>query len=231
MSKEKISIQDIINWCDKMVAEGRTPIIKWEGGNDSGWVYMEDEDGARMEEPEAEALIDRMYDELDYGSWAGDFSSNGEAMYDPATKSFEGTDYYSETERDAAESFIRIAIPAFIPFDRLEIETEGQENIEVSCALDVHNTFVHPNTEAVMNKLTEQLKADMEDAVDKYFKKDHLSWDVFSDYYSHYVIDRNDFKREGDELVHILENVEFNRNNTVENLKLIDLKELLENEH
>ena len=120
MSKKTFSIQQIIDWCDKMTAEDKRPILKWEGGGDSGWVYMEDEDGERLDDvPEAEWLVDKMYDELDYGSWAGEFSANGAAEYSVESKCFEGTDYYSEEQNSSCPSNIRIEIPAFIPFDRL----------------------------------------------------------------------------------------------------------------
>ena len=54
-----------------------------------------------------------MDNELDYGSWAGDFSANGEAVYDSKEKAFVGTDYYSETESVP----VKVSIPINIPKD------------------------------------------------------------------------------------------------------------------
>lgn len=230
MSKKDFTIQQIIDWCDKMTAEGKRPILKWEGGGDSGWVYMEDEDGERLDDvPEAEWLVDKMYDELDYGSWAGEFSANGEAEYSVESKCFEGTDYYSEEQNSSCPSNIRIEIPAFIPFDRLEIETEDEE-IGVSCALSLDNGYVHPASHDVMTSLEEQLKEDISAAVDEHYKSDSEDPDEFNNFYNHYVIDRNEFKREGDMMVHILKEVGFNVHQTEEKGIRIDLKELLENE-
>jgi len=226
MSEKTFSIQQIIDWCDKMTAEDKRPILKWEGGGDSGWVYMEDEEGNRYDDQkEAEHLVNEMYDTLDYGSWAGEFSANGEAMYNAETKCFEGTDYYSEEERESCDANIRIEIPAFIPFDRLEIETEGEENVSVNCALALDNGYVHPASHDVMTALEKQLSEEISSAIDTYEGPDE-----FSSAYSHYVIDRNDFKREGDMMVYNLKDVEFSVHNTVDKDIMIDLKELLENE-
>lgn len=228
MSKKDFTIQQIIDWCDKMTAEDKRPILKWEGGGDSGWVFMEDEDGERLDsELQADWLVDKMYDELDYGSWAGEFSANGEAEYNPETKCFEGTDYYSEEDRTSCAANIRIEIPAFIPFDTLEIETED-EDLHVSCALAIHNGYVHPASHEVMTSLEEQLKEEISAAVDKHYNGD--MYDDFSNYYNHYVIDRNEFKREGDMMVYVIKEVSFNVHNTQEKDISIDLKELLENE-
>lgn len=224
----KISIQQIIDWCDEMAARGRNPIIKWEGGNDSGWARMEDEDGNSLDCPEADALIDRMYDELDYGSWAGDFDASGEAPYNTKTKSFEGTDYYSETDNESCGANIRIEIPAFIPFDRLVIDTED-EGPSVSCELQLDNGYVHPASHDVLTNLEKQLGEEIGLAVDKYYDESSDAKD-FAGYDANYTIDRNEFKREDDMLVHVLTNADFQVHNTTENDKCIDLKELLENE-
>jgi hypothetical protein len=229
MSEKTFTIQQIIDWCDKMAAEGKNPILKWEGGGDSGWVYMEDEDGERFdEENEAEWLINEMYDQLDYGSWAGEFSANGEAMYNSHTKCFEGTDYYSEEERTSCSAQIRIEIPAFIPFDRLEIETED-ETVHVKCDIALDNGYVHPASHDAMTSLEKQLKDEIGAAVDKHYEENKYESE-FRDFYNHYVIDRNEFKREGDMMVHILKEVEFNVTNTTEKDISIDLKQLLEDE-
>lgn len=229
MSDDKrIPIQQIIDWCDEMAAKGCNPVIKWEGGNDSGWAHMEDEDGNSLDSPEADALTDRMYDDLDYGSWAGDFNASGEASYNTETKTFDGTDYYSEENRTSCSANIRIEIPAFIPFDRLEIESEG-ETPHVSCDIALDNGYIHPAAHDVMTSLEEQLKEEIAGAVDKHYEKGGDE-DEFSDFYNHYVIDRNEFKREDDVMVHVLKEVEFNVHQTQEKGICIDLKELLENE-
>lgn len=87
MSKKKQQPKmTVAQWCDEQVKNGHTLTLKWDGGNDSGWVYFE-LDGEELTNEYTEKLVDYCYSELDYGSWAGDFSANGEAEYDPKRKS------------------------------------------------------------------------------------------------------------------------------------------------
>lgn len=30
--EKQFTIQELIDWCDKMSAEGKNPVLKWEGG-------------------------------------------------------------------------------------------------------------------------------------------------------------------------------------------------------
>jgi hypothetical protein len=92
-----MTIHDVIKWCDDKSQNDQKVTIHWEGGGDSGWVYLQ-VDGENTNSNEADWLIDKMHDELDYGSWAGEYSANGSAEYNPENKSFEGTDYYSEDD-------------------------------------------------------------------------------------------------------------------------------------
>ena len=100
-----MKIEDVIKWCDKKTTEGSKIAICWEGGGDSGWVYME-VDGAQSTDPEAEWLVDRMYSVLDYGSWAGEFNASGRAEYDIKTKIFEESFDIRETYKKQLEYFI-----------------------------------------------------------------------------------------------------------------------------
>lgn len=229
MSEETtFTAQQLIDWCDKMASEGKNPVIKWEGGGDSGWCYMEDEDGDRLDEhPESEALLDHMYDTLDYGSWAGEFSASGKAPYNTKTKCFEGTDYYSQTDNTNCPAEIRIEIPAFIPFDRLEIQTED-EDCSVSCDIALDNGYIHPAAHDVMTSLEKQLREEITATVDKHYEKGGER--ELDSFWNHYVIDRNEFKREGDMMVHVLKQVHFSVQDTEDKDVCIDLKDMLDNE-
>ena len=123
-----MKIEDVIKWCDKKTAEGSSIAICWEGGGDSGWVYMQVDD-AETSDAEGDWLVDRMYDVLDYGSWAGEFSASGRAEYDPTTKMFEGEDCYSEDESLTLEldndEIITVKIPKKYFFEELSIEFDN----------------------------------------------------------------------------------------------------------
>lgn len=226
--KKQFTIQELIDWCDKMSAEGKNPSLKWEGGGDSGWVHMEDEDGHAIDYPEAEWLINEMYDTLDYGSWAGEFSANGEATYNAETKMFEGTDYYSEQDRESCSSDVVVAIPANIPFDSLSIETSEYDSMDVTVSFRVNNLFTHPDIHGLEIKLQQELKHQIQGTIDKYINEENLE---FSSYYNTYEIPASDFKKVGDELLYTIPELEFEVHETQEKDIVIDLKELLENEN
>lgn len=226
--EKQFTIQEIIDWCDKMSAEGKNPILKWEGGGDSGWVHMEDEDGHAIDCPEAECLINEMYDTLDYGSWAGEFSANGEAAYNTKTKMFEGTDYYSEQNRESCPSDVVVAIPAHIPFDSLSIETSEYDSMDINISFRVDNLFTHPDIKDLEIKLELELKHQIQSTIDSYINEANLE---FSSYYNTYDISVSDFKKVGSELLYTIPELEFEVHETQEKNIVIDLKELLENEN
>jgi hypothetical protein len=224
MSKEKdLSIKEILDWCMKKHEEGSEIILKWDGGGDSGWVHLE-VDGEDSNDPEAERLIDMMYEQLDYGSWAGEFSASGEAPFDADTKMFQGTDYYTETDTTSAKCNIEIRIPKYIHFDELEIHTED-ENCHTTCTFGIRNGFDHPEAEDFCKKLAEQLQeqfvaaaeADADDADDI---------DGFWETYS--LFRDSDFTVDGDYLVHTMTSIEYSQRTTSENYVEINLEELLE---
>jgi len=102
--------KSIVQWCKEQYEQGNELALVWDGGGDSGWCYFE-MDGDTVENEYTEALVDHMYDTLNYGSWAGEFQANGRAIYDPETNSFEGTDYYGEDGNDVLEVDWTIRVP------------------------------------------------------------------------------------------------------------------------
>ena len=87
--------------------------VAWDGGNDSGMVnLLIDNVDARkcdgFDKIVADYIEDYFNDQLGYGSWAGDFNAQGEAHYDPETKSFKGDDEVSYYEYESKEVEIGI---------------------------------------------------------------------------------------------------------------------------
>jgi hypothetical protein len=150
MSKKKQSKEEkqlsILEWCDAMVAKGHELSLTWDGGNDSGWVEFKiDGENPEEENQYTEALINYCYDTLDYGSWAGDFSASGEAIYDPKEKAFIGLDNYSTEEVVNEDIKVFLRVPKDVWFDGLSIQVEEsqgsvyKEGVEVE--LLVQNGF------------------------------------------------------------------------------------------
>jgi hypothetical protein len=222
--KKDLSIKEILDWCMKKTEEGSEVVLQWDGGGDSGWVHLE-VDGTDSSDPEAEALVDMMYDQLDYGSWAGEFSASGEAPFDPETKMFQGIDYYTETDSTNAKASIEIRIPKHIHFDDIDIETQD-EDCTVNVTFGIRNGFDHPDTESVAKKLQEMLSEEIMEAA----KADVDDEDEIDGFWENYQIFRTDFTEDGDDLVYTLEDIVYSKRETSENHVEIDLQQLLEDE-
>jgi hypothetical protein len=225
MSEEKeITIKQILDWCLKKTQEGSEVILKWDGGGDSGWVHLEvDEEDSS--DPEAEKLIDMMYDQLDYGSWAGEFSASGEASFDPETQMFQGTDYYTENDSQSVETNIEIRIPKHIHFSDLEIHTEDLD-CTVTVTFGIRNGFDHPDAKDLATQLEERLSTEFIEAA----KDDVDDESNIEGFYETYNLFRSDFTEDGDDLVYIMKEILYNKSFTTENYVEINLQELLEEE-
>lgn len=165
-TKKQNNATTALQWLDE---ESKNHILEivWEGGGDSGWVHFE-KDETEFSNQFTDMLIDYMHDELNYGSWAGEFQSNGRAEYNPKTKCFEGMDYYGEDESRSMNTKITIKVPENLWFDQLIIETEGNydDAIDVSVRFIIKNGFVTPQHEDFINNLKEGLKEKIQNEID-----------------------------------------------------------------
>ncbi len=172
-----MTIQKVIDWCDAQVAQEQEVALRWEGGGDSGWVYLT-VDGEEVSCDEATWLIDQMYEQLDYGSWAGEFSANGDATYDPETKEFVGIDSYSEDEHNtlqlSEEDFIEIRVPGRFYFDTIEIEYDNiLDGGNVSIGVTTRNgiisnelvTYLESLEEGITNASVAKLQANIKEDI------------------------------------------------------------------
>ena len=219
-----ISIQEIIDWCDKQASEGKEITLNWEGGGDSGWVFFE-VDGEQAEGEEIEALVTMMYTELDYGSWAGEFSANGTATYDPVTKCFEGVDYYSEddwTDTTFEEPFT-FCIPSSYGFDSIEYNVEGnfEDDFRVEVTFNIINGFITPELRMLEDEMSKVIKKQLIEE----FKDGDVNY-----FGTHELAERHKMKIEKETVIFEIPTVHYSVYNTEEKGVIIDLKERLENE-
>jgi hypothetical protein len=222
---EVIKMKDIIAWCDKQVEEGKLLELCWEGGGDSGWVFFE-VDGESADGEEISALVDMMYTELDYGSWAGEFSANGRAEYNSKTKCFDGIDYYSEDDWDTKkfDEPIQVFVPQSLGFDSIEFHLSGNFEDEFSVDISFHiiNGFITPELRELEQEMSEYIKSKITDLFDKidvnYFNENKL-------------IERLEMKTQNDSFIFEISEIEYSTYETTENDICIDLQERLENEN
>lgn len=221
MPKKKIlkTQLSLIEWCDQQVKEGKELKIKWEGGGDSGWTYFQI-DGEEVTNEYTEALVNLMYNQLDYGSWAGEFSANGEAVYNPENKCFEGDDHYSEDTSIAWELGAIIRIPKSIWFDTVVIEVDGYDNASSHIDITVRNGFVTEEHTNLQKQLEEYLDSMLEQATEN-FSKSH---DLRSVWMS-MAINGSDFKKDGEDLIFQIENVDLGSYESTDKEIILELEE------
>jgi hypothetical protein len=175
-----MKVEDVIKWCDEQSQNGNEVAICWEGGGDSGWVYME-VDGEQASAEEADWLIDRMCDILDYGSWAGEFSASGRAVYDAETKVFEGDDIYSEDSTEEVElnedQIIKIKIPKRYFLEGLRVEFDNiLDGGEVSITPVVRNGIINSELVDVCKSMEKEIEDKAVEILSNTTSSDYSGW-------------------------------------------------------
>lgn len=198
--------KSILNWLTQLHEDGNELSIGWEGGGDSGWCYFKI-DASTVENEYTTALVDYMYDELNYGSWAGEFSANGEAIYDHESKSFEGTDYYSEDGHSVINSNIIIRVPKKLWFETLSIEVECyyDDGINTDASFVIKNGFLTDEHSTFCSNLEEVLKDDFDALFTNYKPKGDYEFRGCND---NWLLERSEGVEDEDDLVFTIKKVE-----------------------
>jgi hypothetical protein len=214
--------KQIIEWCDKQVAEGKRLTVGWEGGGDSGWAYFEI-DGERVENPYTETIVDAMHNVLDYGSWAGEFSASGEAIYDSKEKAFMGEDNYSEEQSCSFGTDIDVRVPKKLWFEFININISGhcEEDPEVTISFGIKNGFTTDDHLLAIEKLTNEIDEEVRNEIDEFSKE----YD-FSSIWQNISINRNEMLDDSDELVYTINELSMNYNEVNTKWVCLSLEEL-----
>jgi hypothetical protein len=197
VAKYEITDQEALAWCKKLEAEGIELKMTWDGGGDSGWVDFEIDKDETTDEDNLfiEYLRSKCYDELDYGSWAGEFTANGEAVFDPKENAFIGTDYYAEDSNTTLDCNIRIAVSKDVWFDRLELSIQNHD-ITVDSDLVVINGFKSTGHAEAMSHLNQSISDQIYDLIS--------NLDNYRTMWTELSIPYSEFTAEKDEMVHYL---------------------------
>jgi hypothetical protein len=208
----------MIELCDELTKDGKNLVISWNGGNDEGYFEML-LDGNRLDdEIDIEPIEDYISKNLGYGSFAGDFSTTGELVYDRETKSFDGTDNYSTAESNNCECAIKVTVPGDIWFDQLEIyiemENDDEEPNIASAFIIANGPRIDQHTE-IENIIAETIKKQVMEV------QECIS--DFNSLYENITIAHREFRKRNDKLVFVIQKIEYSYDSYQENIIHIQL--------
>ena len=197
-------MKDLKERLDELVKEGKEIKVTWDGGNDSGTitVYVGGvglDYGAKLES-EISNVIDGA---LDYGSWAGDFSANGEVIYNSEQGAFVGEGYETVSDYISTDCEIEVKVPKALNFDSITIETAGDweyDPIRITCRFNISNGPVFEEHIDLQREIEESIEHAVISEIDK------LNCTVGS-VYNDWEITRDRMKEVGDELVYVIDSL------------------------
>lgn len=204
---------------DALAAEGKEIKITWEGGSDSGGysLFVDGQQGGYGDDIDimSDDVIDIISDSIGYGSWDGDFSADGEVIYNADEGAFIGEGKDTESEYGSlVDIAIEIKIPRVLNFDTFEINTEGTfcwDEFVATCTFSINNgpvfpehTMVEDNMETYLRELITHILE-----TDESCKDEEIGWVG-----NEYSIPREFFTEDGDDLVYVIDSLDFSYNNT-----------------
>lgn len=198
--------------CDKLVEGGHELTITWEGGGDNGWFTMllDSKEMEAMEEIDRE-IVYFVENQMGYGSFAGDFYTDGKLVYDPVIKAFIGTDNYSETESVVAKCRIELVVPEEIWFDRIDVlidDGHSGHHASVGLTLTVKNGPLPPGMHEWISRKELELSEKFEDVI--------LGLEDYAGVYSELAVDRRDFTACKKGMRFLFEEMDYSQNNEEE---------------
>ena len=166
---------------------------------DSGWVHFES-DGADIDNEYTRCLVDRIEDTLNYGSWAGEFNASGEAIYNPKTNTFEGTDFYGEDTSEILDVDFTVRVPKKLWFNTFHVEVERNydDHTNTSASFLVKNGFLSQEHSDFCTNLEQELLKDFDDVFDNYESANGYEFRSCTD---SWILERSEATEEGDDLV------------------------------
>lgn len=176
--------KEIIDWCNQQVDEGKELKFTWEGGGDSGWAEfkVDDED---FSNEFSDDLLNGIYEELDYGSWAGEFHSSGEAIYNKEEQAFVGIDDYSEDETIGHTCEIVVDVPSTLWYDSINIRLEcDHEDAELQVTVDfvIKHGFISEEHNHVRTQIEDYLRDKVIDEIENFANSNEFRsmWDTIT---------------------------------------------------
>lgn len=171
----------------KLLSEGVKEIkVTWEGGNDDGSFYLFVDDKEITVDYDKKNgtydLVDFIADEIGYGSFAGNFSVNGDVTYDVEQRAFIGEDD-CEILEDYTYKFKKPLVFPILKelwFDNVLVDISGYSgDIDISVRLSISNGPVfqehmdfESNAVKVIKKEIDTLFDEVDEAKDFWFSQE-----------------------------------------------------------
>lgn len=210
MSKaKKLQVkQSVLEWCRQQVNEGHDLTICWEGGGDSGWCHFKI-DGQEYNDEYTEYLVDMMYSQLEYGSWAGEFCASGEATFSVEESAFIGIDNYSEDETVPYQCDIEVKVPKSLWFDSVSIQIESDDQDDparVDVTFNVKNGFLSNEHDKIIKRLELHIQEEVHSTVDVFIDDDCTN--EYRGVWDNATIEKSEFKEKGDYYIYKITEIE-----------------------
>lgn len=210
--------EEALEYCNELTKNGEKLAVTWEGGNDSGFytVLVNDKE-LDWQDERVDRLVQFIDEEIGYGSFAGDFSTDGSLEFIKEQQCFQGFDCYMGPENDIGECDIHIDLTTDIWFDevRLHIDSDEDHNDEIRIELVVNNGPLTKKHAHLEKKATESFSTEIEAFIQENTQVKRI-------WYQH-VIPRGLFTKKGKKLRHIIKEIPFSYDHVDERPVIISL--------
>ena len=201
---------------DDLASQGKEIKVTWEGGNDSGgYNLFIDGDEVNYGDEVFYEIVDVISDTIDYGSWSGDYFADGSVVYNSDEGAFIGEGKDTESEGGMiGEIAIEVRVPKILNFDSVEILTEGTlcwDELNSTCRLAVSNGPVFQEHAEAQEDLRDRI---IESVIHILETHPECKDEEIGYVYNEWSIRRDLFKEDGDDLVYIIDEIQFSYNNT-----------------
>ena len=211
MENKELSLRQQL---DALAAQGKEIKVTWEGGNDSGgYSLFLDGDDVNYGDVAYDEIVDFISDTIDYGSWAGDYSADGSVIYDSDEGAFVGEGREVESDSCCLDDIsIEIRVPKILNFDSIQISTEGTfcwGELDATFRFVINNGPVFEEHSDIENSMRDYIRESITDILEtqKDIKNEDIAWVS-----NEWSMNRESFKEEGDDLVSIIDSIDFSYN-------------------